>query len=268
MMSFRSSPSAKLSYNFAGNFAINKNNVASLAGTGPYISGSDIDPRYIIAEGLPINAHWGYQTDGFFQSEDEIQRYPTLGASTKPGDVKYVDRNGDGRINAGDMTLIGISFPKYTYGLNTNLGYGNFELNLFFQGASDVDTRLAGALAEQGNQEGFTPAIVTNNYWTPENRNAQFPRPTKFNLTNTATSDRLIIDGSYVRLKNVQLVYTLPLTVTKRLSMNRASVYVSGTNLLTFSQLNDWNLDPETPSGRATYYPQTSLLTFGVNVQF
>jgi hypothetical protein len=77
-----------------------------------------------------------------------------------------------------------------------------------------------------------------------------------------------VVDGSYIRLKNIQLVYTLPAALAKRWSMNRASVYVSGTNLLTISKLNDWNLDPETPSGRANYYPQTSLFTFGVNVQF
>jgi len=268
LASYRSDRLAKIRHELSANFAINNNNVASLAGTGPYISGSDIDPRYIIAEGLPINSHWGYKTAGLFQSEDEISKYPTLGANAKPGDVKYVDLNEDGRINASDMTLIGYSFPKYTYGMNASIGYGNFDLNLFFQGAADVDTRLAGALAEQGNQEGFTHSIITNNYWTPENRNARFPRPTKLSLTNTATSDRLLIDGSYLRLKNIQLVYTLPSVLTKRWFMSRASIYISGTNLLTISKLNEWNLDPETPSGRASYYPQTSLLTFGVNVQF
>jgi TonB-linked SusC/RagA family outer membrane protein len=265
---YRSSRQAKFRYDVSGNFSVNKNNVASLAGTGPYISGSDIDPRYIIAEGLPINSQWGYLTDGLFQSEDEISKYPTLAAGTKPGDVKYVDLNEDGIINAADMTVIGYSFPKYTYGFNASVGYGNFDLNLFFQGASDVDTRISGALAEQGNYEGFTHKIITNNYWTPDNRNARFPRPTKLSLTNTATSDRLVMNGSYIRLKNVQLVYTLPEPLTKRWSMNRANVYVSATNLFTISELNEWNLDPETPSGRANYYPQTALFTFGVNVQF
>lgn len=90
----------------------------------------------------------------------------------------------------------------------------------------------------------------------------------KFDLRNVATSDRLLIDGSYVRLKNIQLAYNLPLSVRKRFSMSRASVYVSGTNLFTISKLNEWNLDPEAESGRAVYYPQTSLLTFGVNLTF
>jgi TonB-linked SusC/RagA family outer membrane protein len=265
---YRSERQAKIRYDISANFSINNNNVVSLAGTGPYISGSDIDPRFIIAEGLPINTQWGYKTAGLFQTAEEIQKYPTLAAGTKPGDVKYVDLNSDGIINASDMTNIGYSFPKYTYGTNITVGYKNFDLNLFFQGAAEVNTRISGALAEQGNYEGFTHTIITNNYWTPENRNARFPRPTKLSLTNTATADRLVVDGSYIRLKNVQLVYTLPVALAKRWSMNRASVYISGTNLLTISELNEWNLDPETPSGRANYYPQTSLITFGVNVQF
>jgi hypothetical protein len=78
----------------------------------------------------------------------------------------------------------------------------------------------------------------------------------------------LIIDGSYVRLKNIQLSYNLPASIINRFSMSRASVFVSGSNLLTVSNLNEWNLDPEAESGRGVYYPQTSLLTFGANITF
>ncbi|MEJ7829847.1 MAG: SusC/RagA family TonB-linked outer membrane protein, partial [Segetibacter sp.] len=267
-LGYRHGAGKRFRYDINGNLAINNNKVISLAGTGPYISGSDIDPRYVVKEGLPINAHWGYLTAGLFQTQEEISKYPTYTPNSKPGDVKYVDLNNDGKINADDMTMIGTSFPKYTFGLNSSFAYSNFEVSLLFQGAADVDTRLSGALAEMGNQEGFTSKIYTNNYWTPEHTNARFPRPVKFDLRNVATSDRLLIDGSYVRLKNIQLAYNLPLSVTKRFSMSRASVYVSGTNLFTISKLNEWNLDPEAESGRAVYYPQTSLLTFGVNLIF
>lgn len=258
----------RLRYNLNANFAVNNNKVISLAGTGPYISGDDINPRYIIAEGLPINAQWGYQTDGLFQTQEEIDKYPTYTSNTKPGDVKYVDRNGDGKITGDDMTMIGTSFPKYTYSLIGSLGYKKFELNFFFQGAAGVDVRLAGPLAEMGNNEGFVDKIYTNNYWTPEHTDARFPRPIKRDLRNVATSDRLMIDGSYIRLKNLQLLYNLPSALTKHLLMQKASVYISGTNLLTISKLNEWNFDPETQSGRLQYYPQTSLFTFGINVQF
>lgn len=267
-LSYRNNIGKKIRYDINGNLAVNNNKVVSLAGTGPYISGSDIDPRYAVKEGLPINAHWGYVTDGFFQSQQEIDKYPTYAPNTRPGDVKYVDRNNDGKINADDMTMIGTSFPKYTYGLTTGFGFANFELTLLFQGAAGVDTRLSGALAEMGDYEGFTHKIYTNNYWTPDHTNARFPRPVKLDLRNRATSDMLLINGSYVRLKTIQLSYTLPASVASSLRMSRASVYVSGTNLLTLSKLNEWNLDPEAESGRAVYYPQTSLFTFGMHIQF
>lgn len=267
-LGYRYGSGKKFRYDISGNLAINNNKVISLAGTGPYISGNDIDPRYAVKEGLPINVHWGYETAGLFQSQAEVDKYPTYTPNSKPGDVKYVDRNNDGRINADDMTMIGTSFPKYTFGLNSSVGYGNFEVSLLFQGAADVDTRLAGAFAEMGNQEGFTHTIYTNNVWTPQHTDARFPRPLKFDLRNVATSDRLLINGTYVRLKNLQVSYKLPASLINRFSMSQASVYVSGTNLLTFSKLNEWNLDPEVDSGRGVYYPQTSLLTFGVNIQF
>ncbi|MFD1141520.1 SusC/RagA family TonB-linked outer membrane protein [Larkinella insperata] len=267
---YRGNPAASgFRYSLGGNLSINENKVVDLKGTGPYIAGSDIDPRYIIAKGLPINTLWGYKTDGLFQSQPEIIDYKaTYASNTKPGDVKYSDLNGDGKIDANDMTTIGNSFPKYTFGVNADFSYRNFELNILFQGAAKVDARLAGALAEMGNQEGFTHEIYANNYWTPENPGARFPRPVKFDLRNVATSDRLIIDGSYLRLKNVQLAYNLPASLTSKLRVNRVRVYTSATNVFTISKLNEWNLDPEVPSGRAVYFPQTALYTFGLNLQF
>ncbi|SFE66377.1 SusC/RagA family TonB-linked outer membrane protein [Spirosoma endophyticum] len=261
-------PSA-LQYNLGANFSINDNKVVDLKGTGPYITGSDIDPRYIIAVGLPINTLWGYKTDGLFQTQQQITEYKaTYAANTKPGDVKYVDLNGDGKIDANDMTNIGNSFPKFTFGLNSNFSYRNFELSLLFQGAAKVDTRLAGSLAEMGNQEGFTASIYANNYWTPENTGARFARPLKFDLRNVATSDRLVIDGSYVRLKNVQVAYSLPAAIANKVRLNRIRAYVSATNIFTISKLNEWHLDPEAGSGRGVYYPQTALYTLGLNLHF
>lgn len=194
--------------------------------------------------------------------------YPTLAAGTKPGDVKFLDLNNDGKINGDDMTFLGTTFPKYNFGSNLNLTYKGFALNLLFQGAAKVHTRISGALAEMGNYEGFTHAIYADNYWTPERTDARFPRPTKFSLINQSSSDRMLIDGSYLRLKNIQLVYQVPAIFTERAFIERMNVYVSGTNLLTFSKLNEWNLDPETLPGRANYYPQTALYTLGVNLQF
>lgn len=250
------------------NFSINDNEVVDLAGTGPYITGSDIDPRYITGEGYPINAFWGYKTDGLFQSEDEASKYPEFMRPAKPGDVKVLDLNGDGKVNADDMTYIGNSFPKYTFGASLNFTYKSFALNMLWQGAAKVGVRLARAMAEAGNYEGFTPDIYTNNFWTPEHRDARFPRPTKKDLRNQASTDRMVLDGSYLRLKNLQLVYQIPSSLTKKAWISRMSVFASTTNLLTFSELNEWHLDPESLSGWQDYYPQTAFYSFGVNLQF
>ena len=269
-LNYRGTPSSSgFRYSLGANLSINQNKVVDLKGTGPYIAGSDIDPRYIIAKGLPINTLWGFKTAGLFQTTQEIAEYKaTYAANTKPGDVKYIDLNNDGKINADDMTAIGNSFPKYTFGLNSDFSYKNFELNILFQGAAKVDARLAGALAEMGNQEGFTHEIYTNNYWTPENTGARFPRPVKFDLRNVATSDRLVINGSYVRLKNVQFAYSFPAELSRKIHLNKIRIYASATNVFTISKLNEWNLDPEVPSGRGVYYPQTALYTLGLNLGF
>ncbi|KAA2240972.1 TonB-dependent receptor [Chitinophaga agrisoli] len=270
LVSYRNNPAGnnKLRYSVGANLSINTNKVTDLKGTGPYISGTDIDPRYIIKTGLPINTLWGYKTDGFFQTQQEADAYPGYAPNSKPGDVKYLNLNKDGKIDANDMTAIGNTFPRYIFGVNSDLSYKNFSLNILIQGAADVDTRLSGPITEMGNNEGFTSAIYTNAYWTPERTDARFPRVIKGNLRNVATSDLLVIDASYVRLKNVQLSYSLPQSVLDLLRVARVSVYVSATNLLTISKLNEWNLDPEVPSGRVNYYPQISLRTMGLNIQF
>ncbi|OAV72820.1 Outer membrane cobalamin receptor protein, SusC/RagA family [Bacteroidales bacterium Barb6] len=274
---FRNKTSYGLGYVIGGNFNINNNKVTDLKGTGPYFLGDhSIDPYYTIAQGLPINTLWGYKTDGLFQSLEEIEayrggagRHPFNQANPQPGDVKYLDLSGNGTIDAEDMRELGHSFPKYTFGFNLELSYRNFELSALFQGAADVDVRLSGALAEMGNQEGFAHKIYENNYWTPDNTNARFPRPVKYDLKNVASSDRMIIDASYLRLKNLQLAYNVPVrSLLNATKIKKLRVYAVATNLLTFSKLNEWNLDPEAESGRAIYYPQTSLYTFGVNLQF
>ncbi|QIP12428.1 TonB-dependent receptor [Spirosoma aureum] len=267
-LGYRNVGAKNVRYSATLNLSANKNTVVSLAGTGPYISGSDIDPLFIIKEGSPINSLWGYKTDGFFKTDDEAKRYPTITTGRAAGDVKYLDLNNDGKIDANDRTIIGSSFPKLLYSLNGNIGFKNFELSLFFQGAAGVDARLAGALAENGNNEGFVPKLVSTNYWTPDNPNARFPRPLKRDLFNMYTADRLVINGDYLRLKNVQLMYHLPTRIVQKMKLESASVYLSATNLLTFSKLNEWGLDAEAGSGRATYYPQVSVTSFGLNIQF
>jgi len=257
----------KLGFDGSINFNINDNKIMNLAGTGPYITGGN-ETRYITAVGLPINALWGYTTDGLFQTKEEISKYPTMRPGIEPGDVKFVDLNGDGKITANDMTYLGRSFPKYTFGATLNFTYKGFSLSALFQGVSGVRARIGGAIIEMGIWGGFTSSVITNNYWTPEHTDARFPRPLKFDLRNIVMSDRDLQNGAYLRLKNVNLSYQIPSVLTKRIGLEQVSIYVSTTNLLTFASLNEWHVDPETVvGGRTQAYPQTSLTTFGLNIR-
>ena len=123
-----------------------------------------------------------------------------------------------------------------------------------------------------GIWEGFTHEIVTDNYWTPERPDAKFPRALKRDLRNIDMADRDLINGAYLRLKTATLSYNLPssvLQLAQNAGIQSVSIYVSGTNLITFSELNDFDLDPESiPGNRTHYYPQTSLKTIGLNIIF
>lgn len=249
-------------------FTVNTNSVIDLAGTGPYITGTGKNPQFITGVGYPVNSFWGYKTGGLFQSQTEIDNYPTYAPNTKPGDVKYLDLNNDKKITPDDATYLGNTFPKFTFGTTLNLDYKNFSLNILIQGASNVHTRPIGAFVEMGNFEAVVPKVYTNNYWTPTNTGARFPRPTKFDLRNQQNIDTWVLDASYLRFKNIQLGYSLPEKITNKLNINKIDIYISGTNLLTFSKLNEWNMDPELVTGYADYYPQVSIYSFGFNIQF
>jgi TonB-linked SusC/RagA family outer membrane protein len=249
------------------NLAINKNEVVDLAGTGPFFYGTDQNPRYTIQEGYPIYAFWGYKTNGLYQTDAAAAAGPYYSRAAKAGDVNYVDMKKDNKIDADDQVYLGNTFPKYTFGGLINLSYKAFSVNLALQGAAKASIRMAGAFGQGGNFEGMVPKIYTNNYWTPDNPNAYFARPTKQDLRNQTNNDRLVLDASYLRLKNVQLVYQLPAQLLKKAYLSQASVYMSATNVLTFSKLNDWDIDPESMSGVQNYYPQVALYTFGINIQ-
>jgi TonB-linked SusC/RagA family outer membrane protein len=261
---------SKLSYDISGNLGYNANKIISLAGTGPYINTTSAwTPVYIKEEGYPIDSFYGYRIDGFFQTEEEVANYPTLFSNSKPGDTKYIDLNNDGQLTPEDMTHLGNSFPSYTFGLTSTLTYNNFEFFWHWQGAADFYTRIDGALGEFGNQEGFTHKIITDNYWTEDNRDARFPRPIKFDLRNLHSSELNHIESSYFRLKLLQLGYNLPKNIMERTFIKSTKITLSGTNLITISQLSrDWNLDPEAGSRRGNYYPQTSVYSLGFVFQF
>ena len=250
------------------NLSMNENEVVDLAGTGPFFYGTDQNPRYTIQEGYPIYSFWGYKTNGLYQTDAEAAAGPYYTRNAKAGDLRYVDMNNDNKIDATDQGYLGNTFPKYSFGGMFNFSYKALSLNIAMQGVSKSSIRMAGAFGQGGNFEGMVPGIYKDNYWTPENPDAYFARPTKQDLRNQTNSDRLVLDASYLRFKNVQLLYQIPVKKMSRAPFSQAGIYVSATNVLTFSKLNDWNIDPESLSGVQNYYPQTAVYTVGINLQF
>lgn len=255
------------SYGLSFNISNNRNEVVSLGGANPTVDGGLADTRRTVREGYPINTYWSYQTGGLLTQSDVDNNYPKYDSRMGAGDVKYIDRDKSGVIDDGDMTAIGDEFPRFPFAFSGNMAWKNFDFSFMFQGVMKAQVRVSGALAEAGNFEGFALEIAKD-YWTPENLDARFPRPRKSVDYNSMMSDFWVVDAGYLRLKNVQLGYTIPQTLTRKWSIDRLRVYVAGSNLLTFSPLKEWGLDPEFEAGRFLYYPQTSVYTIGVNLTF
>jgi TonB-linked SusC/RagA family outer membrane protein len=251
------------------NVNYNKNKVLDLAGTGPHISAyGNSDWRTITTEGEPILSFYGYETDGFFQTQEEVDNYATWDGSVGPGDIKYVDQNNDGILNTDDFVIFGKEMPDITYAINISVGWKGLTLDMFWQGVAGSEKLVTGATEEHGIWGGFTHKVYTD-YWTPENTDAAYPRPTKYTMKNAQISDFWMVNGAYLRLKNLRLSYDIPQDLCNRLKISGINVYVSATNLLTFAELNKYNIDPELVGrGPESSYPQTSVTSIGLNINF
>ncbi|BDD09628.1 SusC/RagA family TonB-linked outer membrane protein [Fulvitalea axinellae] len=257
----RNTVSDDFSYSATFNISDNTNEVKDLRGTGPYVSG------WTIAQvGRPLWALWGYQTNGFYKNQDDVKNSPLLDTNTIPGDVKYVDRNKDGKINGDDKMYLGDASPHFPVALNLNLKYKNFDLNMFWQGLLQQKAYMEGALTEGPNYGNFTHKDMLGR-WTPETaETATWPVLRKNSWKSQVPSDFWIRKAGYMRLKNIQIGYSLPKDLVEKLHLQRVRFYVSGDNLLTFSQ--EELIDPEFRPGRVNYHPQTKQYLVGLNVNF
>ena len=232
-------------YSIGGNLTFLRNEVlqleAPLTGgiveTGIYATKTEV--------GQPIGAFYMLEMEGIFQNQTEVLLSAFQGNNTRPGDVKFKDQNGDGRIDKEDRVFLGSAIPKLMAGLNLNARYKSFDVSLFFQGA------YGNKIYVQINQdiEGFYRGFpVTQRYfderWTGEGTSNTQPRPSWTAKSNNARpSSRFLEDGSYLRLKNLQIGYTIPARVLDMAKISSTRVYLSGTNLLTFTKYS--GLDPE-----------------------
>ena len=252
-------------FEIGGDIAYNNNRVVDLDGQ-THISG-----RYIIKEGYPIDSYYILESDGIFQSEEEIAAHAFQDANTIPGYIRYVDHNGDGRIDGNDRVVVDASVqPKMTYGFNFNLGYANFNLSGFFEGVSDVYAfPVHNITYPYMNGAGVTWEWITDS-WTPENRDAPLPILTTSTgyVGNFRDSDFWLQDASYLRLKNLQLSYTIPNDITNRLGADLLRVYVNAQNWWTWTDMAQVDPERNHRSGTMHHYPSVRTLTFGLNVSF
>ncbi|HLR31955.1 MAG TPA: SusC/RagA family TonB-linked outer membrane protein [Fodinibius sp.] len=215
-------------------------------------------------EGNPIGAFYGYEAIGLFQTEQEVEEHATQFGDVAPGDIKYRDLNEDGVINDADQSVIGSPVPQYTFGANFDFNYKGIDLSLFLQGVGKADGFMYG----QGIQPFYLGGTVQEKHkdrWTPENTDASFPR-FAFNETNNEQNSTFWMkDASYVRLKNMQLGYTIPDQWIS--DIQRLRIYVSARNLFTVD--NFWKgYDPEAPVSNGGWYPQMRTFTLGLDVNF
>lgn len=248
------------SWNVSANVAYNKNELTDLRGTeGP-------DGNYILKEGQALGSYYGYVSDGFFQNQAEVDAGPKRTGTEKPGNIRYKDLNGDGKINGDDRAVIGKNFPSWTYGINLGLKYRDFDLSALFQGAADVDTYITGEVAYAFYNNASARKHVLDR-WTPDNPNGSYPRLTlSAGGCDYVFSDYWLKDGSYIRLKNLTVGYTVPSNLTRKFYVEQLRIFFSGENLWTSSKLNDYGLDPEMPTGSRYFYSNVRKLSIGLKV--
>ena len=260
---------AKGTYTFARNVLVNCDEAAYQY---PYLNSTG-------------QAYWqpfGYVSDGLFQSQAEIDAHADQSLFTpQPGDIRYVDLNGDGVINTNDRKAIGYrDVPEIYYGFGGSIEWRGLDFGFFFKGVDHVSINMmsqakllvTGITSTDGRPE--TSNMLSDLYgnsWTPQNPNAIYPRLTYLNesTNNTQVSDFWTRDASYISLQNVELGYTLPAKWTSRMHMSALRVYLQGQNLLTFSKFKLW--DPNlTGSGGVTVYsyPTTRVFSFGISASF
>ena len=266
-----------------GTFDLVRNKVLSLATPNATINagaGADFGGFDIVRTeaGQPFRSFYGWKVAGIFQSEAEISAANAIdgdpkslyqSSNTKPGDIKFVDLNGDGKIDANDRTYLGSYLPKFSYGLNYAGTYKNFDFSVFFQGVYGNKIYNGTKVIGQGMLRLFNATTDVLNAWTPTNTNTDVPRAVSGDPSqNTRTSDRFLDNGSYLRLKNLTIGYTLPSNKLSKITNNvltKARIYVTSQNLLTITKYSGY--DPEINGGIDTgTYPQARTMTIGLNL--
>lgn len=235
-------------------------------------------------EGQTIGEYWGYETNGLIQTEEQLKNMADQSlfyGTWNLGDVEYKDQNGDHIINYGkntiddhgDMKVIGNSTPRFSFGLNAGLNWKGFDLSMFFQGVAKRDIWMGGTYF-YGLLGGYGSAVwkSTLDYWTENNKNAYWPKPyhTGEIDKNRQITNQYMQNAAYIRLKNLQIGYSIPPQILRKCNIQRLRIFLTGENLFTISSINE-NFDPEVDNGNfgsGKIYPLMRTFSCGLNLEF
>jgi TonB-linked SusC/RagA family outer membrane protein len=264
-------------WNTSLNFSYNLNKVVNINDTVPMSSGSiGLNQNLaLIKNGWPINAFYGFVTDGIFQTQEEVNQHALQVPGNDPynrtsaGDIRFKDLNNDGVINDLDRTYLGNPNPKFIFAMNNYFSYKNFDLSIFLQGVAGNDIINANRFWSEAMAVAQNQTTATLERWTGEGTSYTVPRAV-FNdpNKNTRPSDRFVENGSYLRIKNITLGYTFPTKWLKKNILSSARLYVSGNNIYTFT--NYTGFDPEVGVSGIdnNVYPVTRTFSVGINLGF
>lgn len=270
----------ELHYNFIANGSYIKNKIDDILPgqqtilADPSVRGSLV-PVWL-KQGYAMYSFFGYKTAGLFQSQDEVNNYkgPTgalIQPNAKPGDIKFVDTDHDGKITEADKTYMGTPFPKVSYGFTANFNYGPFDMSVFLQGVAG--NKLFNAVKYTGlnaSIQNYNLLADAKNAWTPSHTNTNIPRLSASDANGNFgnVSDFYVENGSYMRIKNVTLGYTLPKALLTKIGVRSARIFANAQNLATFTKYT--GLDPEVGINQngvdLGLYPQSRIILVGVNV--
>lgn len=254
-------------YGVTLNVGYNHNEITNLEGQ----DGENPDNKKTwFLTGQPIGSYYGYLCDGIFKDEAEVKAGPLRTGKELPGNLRYKDINGDGKITPEDRTVIGKMNPSWMGGINIDAGWKGFDLSMLWQGAFDYE-RYMEAEASQAFYNGAGALEWQIDRWTPQNPNGTYPRlyPNSTSSPDVNNNNSFWCeDASYVRLKNLTIGYTVPLRLTEKIGVSKVRVFITGENLLTFSKLYDKDIDPEAPQGRGAFYSNVKKLSLGLKLTF
>ncbi len=265
-LGYRGKTSFGLNYDLTGNISGYRNKITKLPESVVNHYGGNNTTDNIL--GRPINSYYGYVADGLFQSQEEVDVHASQ-TGKGIGRIRFKDLNDDNAIDEKDRTWLGTPHPDFEYGLNIVLDWKGFDLTAFFQGVvgNEVNNSVKRftdfwAVDELGSNKG----VRVLNAWSPTNTSSDIPALSFNDLNNEKRlSSYYIESGSYLKLRNLQIGYTLPSSVTRKIKLDRARFYVSGQNLMTLSSSKFTGLDPENPN---LGYPISTTFTVGLNVGF